>query len=310
MHLTLLGKLAAALAGLGVVLSVAIAFLPGDPSYSRQEALWLILGNIAVWLLVSLLIIRLISIAERVAEQIKFMRRSDQVRRELFADIAHDLRTPLTAVQGYVDTLLGKQALPEGDRKNYLEILKRQAGQLRRLVDQVTDLARLDAPELRLELGECRLDELAHEVLAELRPLFDAKQLQVVVETGSHDSRIAGDPDLVRRALQNILDNAVRVSSNGGPIEVLITGALAGDVEVAVSDRGPGVPPEEREPIFERFHRGPGSDERRADGTALGLAIVRGIVELHHGSVSVESRPGGGATFRLKFPGIEAKRWS
>lgn len=296
----LFAKLAAALAGLGVVLSVALAivYLPGG-----RIASWLIFGSIASGLLAIVLLIRLISIAERIAGQVSSLRRSNQVRSELYSDITHDLRTPLTAVQGCVDTLLDKPTLPEGDRRKYLEILKRQAGQLRRMVDQASLLGRLDAPEMRLELRECPLDQLAREVLADMRPLFDAKQLGVVVETGPY--RVTADADLVERALRNILDNAIRVSPAGGEIEVRVAGAPAGEVEIAVSDRGPGIPSEARERMFERFYRGHGAGEGRPDGTGLGLAIVRGILELHHGDVSVESRRGGGSTFRLKFPGIK-----
>lgn len=238
------------------------------------------------------------SMAERIAAQLESLRRSDEIRRELFANISHDLRTPLTAVQGYVDTLLAKQNLSDADRTMYLRIVQRQAGQLSSLVDQAMDLARLDAPEMQPSLGDFSLDELASDVVAEMRPLLDRKELQVPIEAPSTPLRITGDANLVGRALRNLLANAIRVSPNGGSIRVRVA-ANPANADVTISDQGPGVPAEEIEHIFGRFYRGA---DAGANSVGLGLAIVRRIVELHAGSISVENRAEGGATFRLTFP--------
>ena len=241
------------------------------------------------------------AMAERIAAQIEALRRTDEVRRELFANISHDLRTPLTAVRGYVHTLLTKQGLPDAERRRFLEIVQRQTAQLSRLVEQVMELARLDAPMMQLDLEEFALDELAFEAIADMRPLLEQKGIKADVTRGRSTIRISADAALVRRALKNIVDNAIRVSPHGSTMEMSID-AGSTYAEICVSDQGPGIPVDEIEHIFRRFYRGAEQVETPSNGAGVGLAIVRRIVELHGGNVSVENRPQGGATFRLRLP--------
>lgn len=238
------------------------------------------------------------AMAARIAAQFEALRRSDQARRELFANISHDLRTPLTAVHGYADTLLNRESLSEADRRRYLEIIRRQAAGLGRQVEEFMELAKLDAPEARLEPREFSLDQVIVDVLAEMRPLFEQKKL--ALQVACVPLRTVGDPSLIRRALMNLIDNAIRESREGGSVQVRAA-IVAGSSEIAVLDEGPGIPADDLEGIFLRFRRA-GPRAGTAGGAGLGLAIVQRIAELHGGLVSAENRPEGGAIFRLKLP--------
>lgn len=241
------------------------------------------------------------AMADRITAQIESLRRADEARRELFANISHDLRTPLTAVRGYVDTLLTRQGLSQVDQRHYLGVIRRQTDQLSRLVAQVMELVKLDAPAMDLHFEEFSLDELVRELLTDLHPLLEQKRLEATVERQASAVRLSADSDLVRRALKNILDNAIRVSAAGGAIEIRI-GSDSRQAEICIADRGPGVPVDGMAHVFRRFYRGPEAMEAAANGAGLGLAIARRIVELHGGSIAVENRPGGGARFCLSFP--------
>lgn len=240
------------------------------------------------------------AMAARIAAQIDSLRRADQVRRELFANISHDLRTPLTAVHGYAERLIAKKNLPEAERAKYLEIIRRHAAELASLVDQIMEIAKLDAPEMRPNLAQVRVDELVYEVVSELQPLAEEKDLKV--KTACADLSMRGDADLIRRALHNLLDNAFRESPAGESVEISLSALADRSLEIAISDRGPGIPEEELEQIFRRFYRGRGPDAGSRSGGGLGLPIVRRIAEIHGGSVSVENRTGRGTTFRIIFP--------
>lgn len=240
------------------------------------------------------------SMASRITAQLEGLRRSDYMRRELFANVSHDLRTPLTAIHGYAESLLLRESLPEPDRKRYLEIIRRQAADLSRSVEEIMELAKLDAPEIRLDRREFALDGAIGDVLAELRPLFERKRL--ALQTDVAPVRMKGDPDLIGRAVMNLIDNAIRESREGGTVRVRAGVPAAGGIEIEVLDEGPGIPPDELEQIFLRFRRA-GGVERAGGGAGLGLAIVRRIAESHNGTASAENRPEGGAVFRLRFPG-------
>lgn len=234
--------------------------------------------------------------ASKISAQFKSLRREDELRRELFANISHDLRTPLTAIHGYAERLATRPDLGDSDRQRYTDIIRRQASDLAALVEHIMELAKLDAPETRPTLARLGVLELVREVVAELQPIADDKRLRV--ETTGDALEINADAELLRRAIRNLLDNAYRLSPVGGAVEIVISNVAHG-VEIAVSDRGPGVPLEELEYIFQRFYRG---KVGAAGGSGLGLAIARRIAELHGGSVSAERRPGGGATFRIMLP--------
>lgn len=243
------------------------------------------------------------SMADRISTQIESLQRSDEARRELYAGISHDLQTPVTALHGYVETLTLKDgALSPVQRMHYLEILNRQTMQLGELIDQVTDLARLEMPELRLQLQDIRSEELLQHVIDDLRPLIEEKGLTMEWTTVAPLPSVKGDADLLRRALANVLLNAVQITPRDGTIGIQVTASADETLDVTVTDTGPGMRGEEIQRLFEPGYRSSPAVRRGSPGMGLGLAIARKVVELHGGTLSASNVGRGGAAFRITLP--------
>ena len=244
--------------------------------------------------------------AARTAEQVEVLRVTDEERRRFVANISHDLRTPTATVQGYLETLLIRsESLDPEERERYLRIALHQTERLGTLVDELFELARLEARDAEPAKEVFNLAELASDVVAKYVVTADETGVAVRLEVEASDAlEVDGDPGLLERVLDNLIDNALGHSPAGAVVTVTVSPGAGGVVEARVGDEGPGVPASERERVFERFYRGaaaiPGV-EKRTGGTGLGLAIVHRIVELHGGHVSVEDRPGG-ASFLVSLP--------
>ena len=244
--------------------------------------------------------------AARIADQVEVLRVTDEERRRFVANISHDLRTPTATVKGYLETLLIRSgSLDPDERERYLRIALRQAERLGTLVDELFELARLEARDAEPAKETFNLAELASDVAAKFavaaREAGHAVRFEVD-ESGALE--VEGDPGLIERVLNNLIDNALGHSPAGGAVTVSVRAGAKGDVEVRVRDEGPGVPEAERARIFERFFRGPSAgSSHRTGGSGLGLAIVHRVVELHGGSVSVEDWAGG-ASFLVRLPAI------
>jgi len=215
------------------------------------------------------------------------------------ADAAHELRTPLSALQCRLEVAINKPR-SEADTRAALSEALDQVGELRVLIDNMLFLARMDAePDLR-EVGPVALCGLLADVGEPFTLL--AEQKGVSLEAGCDAAvEVEGNAPLLRRLVGNLLDNAVRYTPEGG--RVVAEAARRGDAcEVAVSDTGVGIAPEAIGRVFERFYRADESRSRAAGGTGLGLSIVKRIVELHRGTISIESTPGQGTTVRVSLP--------
>lgn len=217
---------------------------------------------------------------------------SVDAQRRLVTDASHELRTPVTSVRTNAEVLRQQPGLPVDQRNEILDDVVAQADELGLLVADLIELARDGEPPNAAEREEVRLDELVAEAVRRTRRLatgaevtFDAEP--VVVD--AHRERLS-------RAVNNLLDNAVKHGPAGGPVAVRV----GADGTVSVRDHGPGIPEAEREHVFDRFWRG--ADARSRPGSGLGLAIVRQVAESHGGSVSVADAPGGGALFRMTLP--------
>jgi len=208
-------------------------------------------------------------------------------QRRLVADASHELRTPLTAARTNVE-LLREGKLPEEERRHALEEASVELGSLTTLVSDLVELARGEERKLRIE--ELQLDDLVAGVVERAR----ARAPQATFVTSLAPTQVRVDPVLMERAVSNLLDNAVKYSPPGAPIEVTVR-----DGEVVVADHGPGVAEEDMPRIFDRFYRAAAA--RSKPGAGLGLAIVREAAEAHGGHATVESSPRG-ARFRLTLP--------
>jgi two-component system sensor histidine kinase KdpD len=222
----------------------------------------------------------------------------DEWRAALVGTVAHDLRTPLASIKVAVSDLRDPGiVLPEAARHDLLETIEEQTDRLTRLVSTVLDLWRLEAGARRPKLEPVVVDDLIDEAAALVESAFDESRLRRVIAAGLPPVEV--DPILMAQALANLLENAARHSPEGAEIVVeALRGRGHGDViELAVSDSGPGVPPDQRELVFDLFHRGTGGGR-----AGLGLAIAKAFVEAHGGHIGVGAARGGGARFVLTVP--------
>ncbi len=241
------------------------------------------------------------AMAGKIVAQIDELRSQDARRRETVAHISHDLRTPLTALHGYLETLRLKwENLGDSERSEYLASALSQSERLRHLVDQLFELAKLDASDALPEIEPFALAEQAQDVLHKFRLRAEESGIELMLRA-AHDLPLArGDVALFERVLDNLLENALRHTPRGGTIAVELS-LREGGLEVAVTDTGPGVPPKDRGLIVQPFYQG--GDRHRGSGQAgLGLAIVRRILELHHSRLVIGDAEGGGARFGFCLP--------
>jgi two-component system, OmpR family, sensor histidine kinase KdpD len=221
----------------------------------------------------------------------------ERLRSALLSSVSHDLRTPLSVVEGASSTLLSEGAkLDEATRRDLVETIHEEAGRLGRRVRNLLDMTRLEAGAVELDVEWQSLEEVVGGALARVERGNGPRQVAVEVP-GSLFARC--DAVLLEQVLVNLLENAIKYSPPASPIEV--TARHVGDeVDLSVADRGPGIPPGDEERIFEKFYRA--RTERDPGGVGLGLAICRAIVWAHGGRIRAEGRPGGGAIFRITLP--------
>jgi two-component system phosphate regulon sensor histidine kinase PhoR len=225
------------------------------------------------------------------------VRRAERIKRDFVVNASHELRTPLAAIQGSVETL--EDAAGEESRA-VIEILKRQVGRLRNIVEDLLKLSALEDRSVPLETREVDVRALAETVLAEFSARLGEKGLLAAVSAPPDLPAVCADPDLLEQALVNLIDNAVKYTDKGR-VDIRLE-ASGRDFRISVSDTGIGIPAEHLERIFERFYVVDKSRSRKSGGTGLGLSIVKHIAERHGGRVSVESAVGRGTTFTLMIP--------
>jgi two-component system phosphate regulon sensor histidine kinase PhoR len=237
------------------------------------------------------------------------IRRLETARRDFVANASHELKTPLTSIRGYAETLVD-DALPDDLRRGFVEIIRQNADRLQRVVDDLLDLSRIEAGAWDPDLKPMRLDDAAREVWAALGGAAADKGVELEVGGGA-EVEVLADAFGVRQILTNLLDNAIRHSADGGTVRVDAerVGTEADDApgavayyEVAVSDRGAGIGSDALPRIFERFFRVDAARTGAAGGTGLGLAIVKHLVEQTGGAVRAESELGRGTTVFFTIP--------
>ncbi len=227
------------------------------------------------------------------------VRQLDQLKTEFFANVSHELRTPLTLILGPTERLLGSAGLA-AEQRRLLETVALNARTLLKHVNDLLDVARLEAKRMEMHYAAADLARLVRVGAAHFEAVASERQIALSVE--APDSLPAEvDAGKVERVLLNLLSNAFKFVPDGGRARVSLR-AEGGNAILAVADSGPGVPPELRGAIFERFRQGEGGTARRQGGTGLGLAIARDFVALHHGTITVGTAPEGGALFIIVLP--------
>lgn len=228
---------------------------------------------------------------------------TDKFRQELIANVSHDLRTPLSIMQGYVETLMiKKDDLAAADREKYLAIVYDSNRKLSVLVEQLFQYAKLEANLITPEKEPFLIAELAADIMMAYQLKADEKKIRLNIQAPDNLPLVFADISLTERVLQNLLDNAFKFTPAGGTITILLTETNAG-VKVAVTDTGVGISPEDLTYIFERYKQiHPRSAESK--GMGIGLAIVKKILELHQAVIVVSSEPGKGTTFNFELQAI------
>ena len=235
-----------------------------------------------------------------VLHDITELRRLERVRRDFVANVSHEFKTPLTAIQGFAETLLGGALDDKANRTHFVEIIREHARRLARLTDDLLKLSRIEAGRLELELRPVRVEALVNGCLETARFKAEAKGLHIHVDLQPGIPAVRGDGAQLAEVLQNLLDNALQYTPPGGKIDITATSNGQG-VTFTVADTGIGIPESELERIFERFYRVDAARSREAGGTGLGLAIARHIVEAHGGRIWVESAIGQGSRFHFRI---------
>jgi two-component system, OmpR family, phosphate regulon sensor histidine kinase PhoR len=228
------------------------------------------------------------------------VRRLETVRRDFVANVSHELKTPLTSISGYAETLLDDTTDAETSRR-FLETILGNARRMQRLVDDLLDLSRIESGRWQPVPSEVDVASAAQEAWAALARSADALEVSLALDMEPGAETIDADPDAVRQVLTNLMDNSLRYTPAGGRITCL-TRRVEGGVGVIVRDSGTGITREHLPRIFERFYRSDPSRSREEGGTGLGLAIVKHLVEAHGGRVSAESEWGSGTTVTCVFP--------
>ncbi len=238
------------------------------------------------------------TMAARIAEQVGSLRESDRLRRDLIANVSHDLRTPLTALQGYLETLqLG--TLSEADKRRYLDIAAKHSAQLSTLVGELFELAKLEANAAPLSKERFPLAELVQDVVQKFGLSAEKKGVTLIADIEVRPP-VYADVGFLERVLENLIDNALRHTPQGGGVSISLLPSALG-VRVAVADTGSGIPEAELPHVFERFYRTSRIGEK-GSGAGLGLTISQRMLELHGTQLEVASEVGVGTTFSFSLP--------
>ncbi|HLJ66398.1 MAG TPA: HAMP domain-containing sensor histidine kinase [Chloroflexota bacterium] len=232
--------------------------------------------------------------SQELAQSIGKERRLEEERRVLFASISHDLRTPLASIRAMVEAINDRVVTEPLAVQRYLALIQSETEHLGRLIDDLFELARIESGSLELRLQAVPLPALVAETVAGLQLQAHEKGIDLHAEWEGDLPPLAIDGPRMQRVLTNLIQNALRHTPAGGRVDVCVARAN-GRVMLSVTDSGEGIAAEDRQHVFERFYRGEKSRSRERGGAGLGLAIARGIVEAHHGTIEVASPPGEGA---------------
>ncbi|MDX6556674.1 MAG: hypothetical protein QOD86_2869, partial [Miltoncostaeaceae bacterium] len=237
------------------------------------------------------------------ADRRRAEREAERQKDAFFTLVSHELRTPLASIKGYLEVLReGEEGEPldPDERRGFLEIIERNAGRLERLVGDVLFVTGLDEGRLIIERADLDLSRLARQAVEAAGSAAAARRIRLGLEAES-PGPVLGDPGRLGQALDALISNALKFTPDGGRVDVRVI-RRGGAAVVEVADTGPGIPPEEREQVFQRFFRTAGAARGQVQGVGLGLTVVKAIVDAHGGTVAVDSVDGQGATFRVELP--------
>jgi two-component system phosphate regulon sensor histidine kinase PhoR len=225
----------------------------------------------------------------------------ERVRQDFVANVSHQLRTPLTTIKGYAETLL-EGALKEEVAYSFVHIIQRNADRLTKIVEDLLMLSKIDSKEAQLKKEAIRIEEVIHDVLDDVKESAERKKIDIFQSEISPPLSVKADRSSLEQVLINLFDNAIKYSHEGGRIIISVIEKEQNEIQFSIRDNGIGIPKEDLPRIFERFYRVDKGRAQELGGTGLGLSIVKHIVQAHGGRVWVESRWGEGSTFYFTLP--------
>lgn len=243
------------------------------------------------------------------------MREAGEMRRDFVANVSHELRSPLTALLGFIETLKGAARDDPAGRARFLEIMGREAERMNRLVQDLLSLSRVESQERMRPTGAVDIAGLAASAVLTLTPVAEAKDVTLVIEDSAAPMEVRGDPDQLLQVLTNLIENAIKYGygTSGGEVQIRLSRTAhdptvrGPSVTVEVRDRGEGIEPIHIPRLTERFYRVDSHRSREMGGTGLGLAIVKHIINRHRGRLRIESAPGQGTTMFVILPALDEK---
>jgi len=241
------------------------------------------------------------TMADELQQKIENLSRMDQVRTDFVANVSHELKTPLTLIKGYIETLGGK-VLEDADKAHrFVSIIKKHVDRLGNIIDDLLKLSELETSHDCISKAQCDLRVVIDEVTLGFERAVDQKKQTLSVSAEGNDFKINADPDKIEQVFVNLVDNAVKYTPEGGEIDVALTDC--GDtVGIVVRDDGTGIAAEHIDRVFERFYRVDKARSREVGGTGLGLGIAKHTVLAHKGTIQIESGPGKGTRVLVTLP--------
>ena len=244
--------------------------------------------------------------ADTIVTNIDELKSVEKLRRELIANVSHDLRTPLAITRGYIETLqIKKGDLSESETDKYLGIVHNSIEKLSRLIDQLFEYSKLEAKQIVPQKEPFAIRDLVQDVFENYQQLAQQKEIKLELKCDTNLPLVFADVGLVERVLQNLIDNALKFTPHSGTITIEMK-ASDKNVSVSVKDTGYGIPESEIGEIFERYKQAKAEPKKTKEGAGLGLAIAKKIVELHDSAIQVISKPNLGTTFRFQLPMVSS----
>jgi signal transduction histidine kinase len=237
--------------------------------------------------------------ADTIERNIQELKGVDNLRRELISNVSHDLRTPVASIQGYAETLLlKKDTVSKDEQQKYLETIYKSCGRLKKQVDDLFELSKLQTNQVKPNPEPFSIAELVYDIANKYRIISQKRGISINTVVAKDLPLVEADISMIDRVLQNLIDNAVKFCNEGDTINIEIDTRNPAKVEVRVADSGQGIKQEDLPNVFQRYYKGQ-SDKQ---STGLGLAIVEKIMELHHSTIEVFSQYGKGTTFVFDLP--------
>jgi two-component system phosphate regulon sensor histidine kinase PhoR len=237
-------------------------------------------------------------LAESVNAMALELSQMERLRQEFISDISHEIQSPLTSIRGFAQALHGDHLSPEV-RDHYLAIIETESTRLSRLADNLLRLAALEAEQPRFEPAPYRLDRQITDLILACEPQWGGKEIDM--DVSMEEVTITADEDLLSQVWANLIHNSIKFTPAGGKISVHLC-RQAGKVEFKIADTGIGISEEDQARVFERFYKADKARQCSKGGSGLGLAIVKKIVEMHQGTIELESKSDAGATFTVSLP--------